>query len=377
MLKLTLNTNELKEKLALVIKASNLTTPVSDYSRCVLIEVEKATNELVFTCCNYAMEIKSRMSVDIETTTDKEPKMFVLEVESFSKFVNKLPSNETKLTIENNICKINSGRVRFSLGLFGDANTFPHCVAPETKEKVTFEGAVFAEKSKKTIFASTNPKSNQMMGGMHMTIKNGKVELTCLDGHRVAINSFELTNTIVADKDCVIPVISIKTILSNIAKAKEVSISMDEKNIAFSFDGNVVYIRLLDGNFFAIEKMVSNKRDINISINRLDLLEAVSRAELVTQLNATTKRPVIFEFAKDSISVTANNGPGEMKEDIDATCENLGNMKDIAFNPIFIREMLSVISDDIVRMELIGPKAPMYVVGEDYTYLTLPVNIQR
>lgn len=373
-MKIKMLKNELVDKLALVSKAADTTNTVSNYSRCVLFEVKKETSEVLLTCCNYAMEVKAKISANIELEVGDKME-FLLEVDNFSKFVNKLPSNEVELNIKDGNCNIKSGRVRFSLGLFGDATTFPHCDAPNNATKVVLNGAIFADKCKKTLFAAANPKNNQMMGGMHLTIADKKVSMTCLDGHRVAINSFML-ETAAPSKDCVIPVSSLKTILGNIGKAKELCILMDEKNVAFSFDDCVVYTRLIEGNFFPINKMIETKRPIIVSVNRLDLLESVSRAELVTQMNTTSKRPVIIEFAENVISISADNGPGNLKEDLDATCSNLGELKKIAFNPIFLREMLSAISTERINMELIGAKAPMYVTSEDFVYLTLPVNIK-
>ena len=153
---------------------------------------------------------------------------------------------------------------------------------------------------------------------------------------------------------------------------KDVSIFFTGKHIVFEFDKTVVVSRLIEGEYFRIDQMLSSDYETKVTVSKRELLECIDRATLLVKEG--DKKPIIINIMDDVMELKINSTVGSMNEDIDISKQGKDLM--IGFNPKFMIDALKVIDDEEIDIYLVNPKAPCFIrnAKEKYIYLILPVN---
>ncbi|MFQ9394433.1 MAG: hypothetical protein ACLR2E_10645 [Lachnospiraceae bacterium] len=144
-------------------------------------------------------------------------------------------------------------------------------------------------------------------------------------------------------------------------------------HIVFEFEETVVVSRLIEGEYFRIDQMLSSDYETKITVNKRELLSCIDRATLLVKEG--DKKPIIIHITDGSMELKINSQIGSMKEDIDIEKED----KDISyrFQPrVLIDASESHRRRDRGYLSAVNPKAPCFIRDdkETYTYLILPVN---
>ena len=194
-----------------------------------------------------------------------------------------------------------------------------------------------------------------------------------LDGHRISIRKIELKESY-EPKKIVVPgktLIEVSKILSGEADS-EVRLYFTANHIVFEFDDTVVVSRLIEGEYFRIEQMLSNDYETKVRINKRELLNCIDRATLLVKEG--DKKPIIINIQDEMMELKIKSEKGTMDEEIMITKEGKDLL--IGFNPKFLIDALRVIDDEEADLYFMNAKAPCFIKdeGESYVYLILPVN---
>ena len=140
----------------------------------------------------------------------------------------------------------------------------------------------------------------------------------------------------------------------------------------FEFDETTVVSRIIEGEYFRIDQMLSNDYETKISINKREMLDCINRATLL--IKEGDKKPVILNITDNKVDININSVLGSMNESNNIEKEGKDLM--IGFNPKFLIDALRVIDDENVSIYLVNAKAPCFIRDEEnnYIYLVLPVN---
>ena len=199
------------------------------------------------------------------------------------------------------------------------------------------------------------------------------LKVVSLDGHRISIRKTELTKNYQSRK-VVVPgktLNEISKILSGEVE-DQVKIFFTDNHIVFEFDDTVVVSRLIEGEYFRIDQMLSSDYETKVKINKREFLDCIDRATLFVKEG--DKKPIIITIDDTGMQLNINSQMGSMNEEIDIDKEGKDIM--IGFNPKFLIDALKVIDDEEISIYLVNPKAPCFIKNEEesYIYLILPVN---
>ena len=362
----------------IVCTKSNLLTGVQTVSKAVPNKTTMSILECILIDTRNG-EIKltaNDMELGIETTIDGEildKGMIALDAKIFLEIVRKLPDND--ITIETNETyktTITCEKAKFNIiGKSGE--DFSYLPDIERNDSVVISQFTLREVIRQTIFSIADNDNNRLMTGELFEINNDTLKVVSLDGHRISIRRIDLKNSY-ADKKVVVPG---KT-LSEVSKIlsgdmdKDVSIFFTEKHILFEFDNTLVVSRLIEGEYFRIDQMLSSDYETKVKMNKKELLDCIDRATLLVKEG--DKKPVIINITDSSMQLKMNSTVGSMDEEIDIKKEGKDLM--IGFNPKFLIDALRVIEDEEIDLYMVNPKAPCFIrnVQESYIYLILPVN---
>ena len=134
----------------------------------------------------------------------------------------------------------------------------------------------------------------------------------------------------------------------------------------------MVVSRLIEGEYFKIDQMLSSDYETKVKINKREFLNCIDRATLLVK--ESDKKPIIIQISDGSMELQIDSQIGSMDEEIDIEKEGKDIL--IGFNPKFLIDALKVIDDEEVSIYLMNPKAPCFIKDEEeqYIYLILPVN---
>ena len=151
-----------------------------------------------------------------------------------------------------------------------------------------------------------------------------------------------------------------------------VDIYLSSNHILFEFDDTTVVSRLIEGEYFKIDQMLSSDYETKVKINKKEFLDCIDRATLLVKEG--DKKPIIINIEDGQMELSIDSQIGSMKEDIDIEKEGKDIM--IGFNPKFLIDALKVIDDEEISIYLMNPKAPCFIRddAQQYIYLILPVN---
>lgn len=316
------------------------------------------------------------MELGIETTIEGEiveRGIIALDAKIFLEIVRKLPDNNITIQTDDNYkVTITCEKAKFNIiGKSGE--DFSYLPVIERNESISVSQFTLKEVVRQTIFSISDNDNNKLMSGELFDIKGNELKVVSLDGHRISIRKIDLKEEYTQRK-VVVPgktLNEISKILSGDTD-KYVNIFFTTNHIVFEFDDTVVVSRLIEGEYFRIEQMLSSDYETKVTINKKELLNCIDRATLLVKEG--DKKPIIINMTDMRMELKINSALGSMNEDIDIQKEGKDLM--IGFNPKFLIDALRVIDDEQVDLYMVNPKAPCLIkdVEEKYIYLILPVN---
>ena len=364
-MKIRCNKSNLVKGVGIVSKAvpSKTTMPILE---CILID---ATMDIIKLTAN-DMELGIQTEIEGEII---DHGMIAIDAKIFSEIVRKLPDNEIVIeTKENFQMTITCEKAKFDiLGKSGE--DFSYLPIIEKNETITISQFTLKEIIRQTIFSIADNESNKLMTGELLEIKDSILRIVSLDGHRISIRKIGLKEEC-PDKKIVIPgktLIEVSKILSGEMES-QVCMYFTSNHIVFEFDQTVVVSRLIEGEYFKIDQMLSSDYETKVKINKKELLNCIDRATLLVKEG--DKKPIIINIGDEIMELKIKSQLGSMNEEIFITKEGKDLM--IGFNPKFLIDALRVIDDEEVDLYLMNAKAPCFIKdeSESYIYLILPVN---
>lgn len=211
------------------------------------------------------------------------------------------------------------------------------------------------------------------MTGELFEIDENKLRVVSLDGHRISIRYIEMKNHY-DSKKVVVPGKTLQEISKIIPGSadEDVVIYITNNHIVFEFENTTVVSRLIEGEYFKIDQMLSSDYDTKVRINKRELLDCIDRATLLVKEG--DKKPIIMNITDGNMELRINSFIGSMNEDIDIDKDGKDIM--IGFNPKFFIDALRVIDEEEVNLYMVNPKAPCFIKDDEgkFIYLILPVN---
>ena len=333
---------------------------------CILIDA--SANEIKLTANDMELGIETRIEGQIE-----ERGIIALDAKIFSEIVRKLPDSDVTIETDSNFkTTITCEKAKFNIvGKSGD--DFSYIPFIERNESVHISQFTLKEVIRQTIFSIADNDNNKLMTGELFEINENELKVVSLDGHRISIRQIQLKENY-EHKKVVVPgktLQEVSKILPGNADS-EVDIYITENHIVFEFDNTTVVSRLIEGEYFKIEQMLSSDYETKVKINKRELLDCIDRATLLVKEG--DKKPIIMNVTDDSVQLKINSFIGSMDEEIDVKKDGKDIL--IGFNPKFFIDALRVIDDEEVALYMVNPKAPCFIKDDDetYLYLILPVN---
>ena len=315
---------------------------------CILIDA--SANEIKLTANDMELGIETKIEGEIA-----ERGVIALDAKIFSEIVRKLPDSDVVIETDASFkTTITCEKAKFNIvGKSGD--DFSYIPYIERNEAITLSQFTLKEVIRQTIFSIADNDNNKLMTGELFEIEENHLKVVSLDGHRISIRNIELKNNY-EHKKVVVPGKTLQEVSKILPGSAEEDVNMflTDNHIVFEFDDTTVVSRLIEGEYFKIEQMLSSDYETKIKINKRELLDCIDRATLLVKEG--DKKPIIMNVTDGNMELKINSFIGS--------------------NPKFFIDALRVIDEEEVSLYMVNPKAPCFIKDDEgkFIYLILPVN---
>ncbi|MBF0380542.1 MAG: DNA polymerase III subunit beta [Magnetococcales bacterium] len=285
--------------------------------------------------------------------------------------VRELPDGTIHIRQEaNNRLRLSSGQAKFTISGF-PGSAFPEIPQAVGDKRHVFERDILLSMVNKTHFAMSYDDTRFTLNGIffQLTPNRGEGELckarmVATDTHRLAMVEQVLDDGVVKDPvEIIIPkkaVFEIKKLLEE--EDKEVELVVGATHIQFIKPDITLISKLVQGQFPDYRRVIPNKNNLGLTMNRTQLDEVVKRMSV---LSHEKSRGIRMAISKDSMLLSSNNPEQEAGEEpIKVEFEGEKPIT-VGFNARYLREILTAMDGEQVQFMLLNDEAPSLVFDPD------------
>ena len=342
------------------------------------IRLEAADGMLQLSAFNYEISARHHIEAGVD-----EPGTILVLGKLLADITKSLPAESTYLVANDTTLTITSGKSPFTMQLMPNAEYPDLPQMPQQLGQV--DAPTFVQAVSQACVAVSREENRPVLTGVRMQFEGDKVVLTSTDRFRLARATFSWS-----PQD---PAVNTTTLVRG-SLLRDISRSLDERqNLTLDFDtespsllgfenaGRASTSQLIDGEFPAVDRLFADEYPIQAVIDKQSLIGAIKRVALVAERNA----PIRMVFSGNELTLSAGAvDEAQAKEIIDIDMD--GDDITVAFNPSYLIEGLSAISEPYVRMKLTTAVKPVEFNGQqeadsdesmDYRYLLVPMRFNN
>lgn len=342
------------------------------------IRLEAADGMLQLSAFNYEISARHHIEAGVD-----EPGTILVLGKLLTDITKSLPAERTYLVANDTTLTITSGKSTFTMQLMPNAEYPDLPQMPQQLGQV--DAPTFVQAVSQACVAVSREENRPVLTGVRMQFEGDKVVLTSTDRFRLARATFSWS-----PQDSAVNT----TTLVRGSLLRDISRSLDERqNLTLDFDtetpsllgfenaGRASTSQLIDGEFPAVDRLFADEYPIQAVIDKQSLIGAIKRVALVAERNA----PIRMVFSGNELTLSAGAvDEAQAKEIIDIDMD--GDDITVAFNPSYLIEGLSAISEPYVRMKLTTAVKPVEFNGQqeadsdesmDYRYLLVPMRFNN
>ena len=277
---------------------------------------------------------------------------------------------------EKNLASVRSGSSFFKINGLA-AEEFPPLPEFKDDKKVTLPQENVRAMIKKTSFAVSTDESRYVLNGLFFSLKESKMTVVATDGRRLALVDEEVDIAEKSSGEFIVPAKAVNELNRLLQTAGNVEMKFGENQASFSLKDDkgfsvLLITKLIEGNYPNYRQVIPAEAKERISLVREELVQALRRAEIMTSEKANSVR---LTFGKNILTITANSPEvGEARETIAINYK--GKEMAIAFNPRYLIDPLTALTEDEVFFELIDELSPgVLKINGPFLYVVMPMRL--
>lgn len=331
----------------------------------VLIRADEGKLELTATDMN--LTVRATMAADVA-----EPGATTLPAKRIFGVFRELSVDEAEMEVnDDNIAFIHAASSFFRIHGISEAD-YPTLPEMEDAKAYSMDQAAFRNMLKLTAYGASSDPNRQLLHGVLLSFKAGKLSVVATDSRRLALVEQEVEFPSDAEMDLILPLKTVEELIRTLAESGTVKILANQKQVAFEFDGILIISKLVEGTYPNFRQVIPQAGGDRVAMERETLLTAIRRT---SQLVSDAVSGVKLTFTKNRLEVLAAAAEiGEGRETMDVKY----NGPDIAisFNPAFLMDPLKALTTDEVFLDLLDDTSPGVIRSTvNFVYVLMPIRV--
>ena len=331
----------------------------------VLFKAEAGQLELTATDMN--LTVRASMPAEV-----MEPGATTLPAKRIFGVFRELSVDEAELEVnEANIAFIHAASSYFRIHGISEAD-YPSLPEMADAKSFSLDQGVFRNMLRLTAYAASTDATRQLLNGVLLSFKAGKLSVVATDSRRLALVEHEVEFPADAGMEVIVPLKTVEELLRTLGDSGSLKILATPKQIAFEFDGVLVISKLVEGTYPNFRQVIPQSAGERVSLERETFLTAVRRT---SQLVSDAVSGVKLTFTKNRLEILAAAAEiGEGRETMDVKYS--GPDIAISFNPAFLMDPLKALTPDEVFLDLTDDTSPGVIRSTiSFVYVLMPIRV--
>ncbi len=350
------------------------TNPVVPILENFLFELEKGALTVT------ASDLQTSMITELQVES-KEKGSIAVPARILLDTLKNLPEQPVTFSIDESTYSIeiisDNGRYKLS---GENATDFPKVPSVSNDFTAEISTEVLARAINNTIFATSNDELRPAMTGVFVNLGDKNSTFVATDGHRlVRYRRADVKSD--NGNSIIIPRKALNLLKATLpAENTEVSLNFNMSNAYFKFGNIKMICRLIDERFPDYDNVIPTQNNIQMSIERTDLLGALKRISIYA--NKTTHQ-VRLKITGSELQISAEDLDFSNEANERLSCEHDGEDIEIGFNAKFLIEMLTNMDSDKIKLTMSAPNKAGVILpaekdmSEDILMLVMPVMLNQ
>ena len=361
------------------IISSKTTLPILNN---ILISAEEGKLKLT------ATNLETGINLWLPAKKEKAGKL-TIPAKDLTEFVSSLPAGKIKLKKQQERLQLIS---RSYKAVFNGASTVEFPKVPSLRDKVIpakklkkieLETGKFVKAIKHVCFSAATDETRPVLTGVRISCIGGDFQLVATDGYRLSVKTMKLRKktdipALIIPAKALIEVARIIGGEEGEEKEKKLKVAILEegKQIIFSFNNIEVVARLIEGEFPDFTKIIPEKGETKIIIDKEDFNRAIKASSIFARRSANI---IKLKVESSKLKVMAN-APEVGKNEVELSVKFQGKETQIAFNCRFLQDFINSYDKETFVLELSGVLKPgLFRTEKDSSFLhiIMPVRLQE
>lgn len=333
----------------------------------VLIIANKSGVEL------QATNLEIAISYSIGAKVEKEGKLSV-PARLFSELVAQLPAGKIQLTADKDNLTVQTDNINSTLNGIA-ASEFPQIPKISPKATLKIPADTFSKALSTVTIAASLDESRPVLAGVYMSFNKGGLTLAATDSYRLAENTIDIENRY--EQNIIIPLRTAQEIqraAGSDEQSGDIELQIGESEIAFHFGDIVITSQLIEGKYPDYTKIIPDKSNTNLIIDRQNLLNNVKLASIFAQSSAHTIQLSVTKNNLKLHTTAAHVGTN----DATVECKTTGNNLEISLNAKYLLDVLQNLETNEVNLEFNSKLDPILIKPNQkdtkYLHIIMPLR---
>jgi len=320
-----------------------------------------------------ATDLEIQIQTGADLCSGKDAAATTVSARKLLDILRALPDDEVTLSMINRRLTVQCGRSRFNLQTLS-AEEFPTVAQAEFNVDFTLASSAFKHLLAMVHFAMAAQDIRYYLNGMLLVCEGNRVRAVATDGHRLAL--CETTRD--GESASVEAIIPRKTVLELGRLLPEgdepVRIQMASGQVRVSFGAVEFVSKLVEGKFPDYTKVIPAANPKQFLIGRESLMQALSRAAILTTDKFKGVRCVLAPGALKISSTNTDQEEAQEEIEIDYSGEAL----DIGFNVTYLLDVLANLKNEQLKFafgDALGSALVTLPESDRFKYVVMPMRI--
>jgi DNA polymerase-3 subunit beta len=292
-----------------------------------------------------------------------------------SDVVSRLPDAPVTLELGDGKVSVRSGKSEYTIVSL-PAEDFP--VVPQVKDGalITLPQGTLKEMLRLTTFAAAKEENRSILMGVLFEARGSTLTLVATDTHRLSWKQTPISDALESPVSAIVPAKPLSELERVLRDTLEdtVSIRFSGSQVQFETGSVTLVSRVLDGAFPPYERLIPKNCERKLTFDRAALLDAMRRVQIVAK---NSSQRSVWRTKGDALEVTAESQDvGKAFEEVPISME--GGDITIAFNALYLNEVLGIVAAEKMTLEMQGPLQPSVMRADnkpDFLYIVMPMNV--
>jgi len=264
-----------------------------------------------------------------------------------------------------------AGVISFELRTLA-ADDFPRFPEVEPDKSIDLPSSLLGSMVRQVSKAVSRDEARPILTGVLLVVDGPEIRMVATDSYRLAIRTSTLEVPAAERIEVVVPGKSLEEVPKIAGSSETVTMGVSSNQIVFRVGETTYVTRRIEGTFPNYKQLVPSEGETTMTVDRVEILEAIQRVSLLAQHNA----PVRMKIADNTLTLSAvTQDVGEASEDL--MVEATGNPLEIAFNHAFLLDAAGSSDDERLTFIATNPLKPGVFSSAgsgEYVYLIMPVR---